>query len=171
MTPHNDQGFTLTEALVALLVISLGLAGLLQTSRIVSHFNKSVLAQRQESKSMKAFQAEMQTRFDPIQPINDTKLEGDGLQIRYACSREATTRDCHLDAPQGRFVYASDGQALAAWPPAAIEGHHEQVHLDAVMLRSPQGKTLALVKFPVEHGPDCQFDMISRACREEASSQ
>ncbi|HTN41928.1 MAG TPA: prepilin-type N-terminal cleavage/methylation domain-containing protein [Asticcacaulis sp.] len=171
MRPHNDQGFTLTEALVALLVISLGLAGLLQTSRIVGHFNKSALNQRQEAKSMKAFQAEMQTRLDPIQPINDSKLEGDELQIRYACTREATTRDCHLNAPQGHFVYASDGEALAAWPPAAVEGRHSQVNLDAVMLRSPQGKTLALVKFPVEHGADCQFDMISRECREETSSQ
>lgn len=167
---QHDSGFTLTEALIALLVISLALAGALQASRIVATFNKHVLAQAKADKDMIAFQAEASKRLLPLQPITENKFKGDARLMTFPCNPTAPTPLCTLSAPTGTFVYVSGGSVHATWPDGTPSLSIPSSRLEALALHDQQGKTLAIIKFPVEHAGDCQFDMISRTCR-EASHQ
>ncbi|CAL4869739.1 hypothetical protein MMA231_04031 (plasmid) [Asticcacaulis sp. MM231] len=163
---RKDSGFTLTEALIALLVISLALAGALQASRIVAKFNSRVVTQAKRDKDLISFQAQAAKRLLPLQPITDDKLKGDARQMAFPCDPTAPTPLCTLSAPTGTFVYLSGGSAHAVWPYGQPSSSTPSARLEAVALRDQQGKTLAVIKLPVEHAGDCQFDMISRNCRE-----
>jgi len=171
----DESGFTLTEALVGLMVISLSLAGLLQATKIVSHLNHAVLAQKQSSKLAASFQADLAARLTPLQPILASDLIGTSHELHFACasSEKGTgTHNCWTKAPFGSLAYVSDGKVYSAWPPLKTAppselATGEPTRLEAVLWHDGSGKNIGIVKLAVEQDKDCQFDMISRSCRTE----
>jgi len=161
-----DGGFTLTEMLVALLVISLSMAGLLQTVKMVSRYEQRLVIARRSAIDVDNFAGKLQAELLAQQPLESDTIDGDSRSLAYACEagRRTGPHDCHLTAPGGSFTYISDEQTSNNWPMPDFKPG--EVHrLEAVVWQNASGKTLAIVKLPVEQGSDCQFDMISRTCR------
>jgi prepilin-type N-terminal cleavage/methylation domain-containing protein len=167
-----DAGFTLTEMLVALLIISLSMAGLLAAVKLVSRYDQRLVAARNEARDVKTFAANLETQLLTRQPIEDNRIDGDGKTLGYPCdaSIQRGVHDCHLSVPQGELSFISQGETLNSWPIQNLKPG-ETRRLEAVIWRSAAGKTLAIVKLPVEQGADCQFDMISRTCRALSQDQ
>ncbi len=160
----HDGGFTLAEALMALLIISLALAGVMQAGRLVGAFQKRIAGDKKVEAARQGFEHELRDRLSPLQPIESDELEGDAHGVRYACTPDDSALGCRLDVPEGRLAYASSGVTYAAWPQPVKPGSFGKPRLDAIVWRGPGGKVLAVVKFPIEQARDCIFDMISRTC-------
>ena len=167
-----DAGFTLTEMLVALLIISLSMAGLLAAVKLVSRYDQKLVAARREQRQVGAFAADLQAQLRARQPVIDGVVDGDSHALSYPCDASLRTgpHDCRLSAPEGELRYVSRAEALSVWPVPNLKPG-ETRRLEAVVWRSASGKTLAIVKLPVEQGADCQFDMISRSCRSPSVDQ
>lgn len=170
MTMRNDHGFTLVEALMALLIISLSLAGVFEASRFVSHMNRRVLSVRKIAQTDATFQAELRAKLIPLQPIEGGELSGDVHKVHFACDSGTTAQNCSIDAGDNRqFAYVGNGQTANQWPPATVEDAIPP-RLEAVLIRDGRGNNIATITLPVEHNRNCQFDMISRTCRVQADS-
>lgn len=167
-----DAGFTLTEMLVALLIISLSMAGLLAAVKLVSRYDQRLITTRNEARAVKTFAENLQAQLLARQPIIDNRIDGDKRTIGYSCDAniQRGVHDCRLSVPHGELAYVSQGESLNAWPVQNLKVG-ETRRLEAVVWRSKAGKTLAIVKLPVEQGADCQFDMISRTCRSLSEDQ
>ncbi|MDV6331309.1 prepilin-type N-terminal cleavage/methylation domain-containing protein [Asticcacaulis sp. 201] len=167
MTKPSEAGFTLAEMLVALVVISLALAGIWQGSRIVSRLNMKVEADRTSTLKLREYEAELRAKLEPLQPILGDAVIGSSRALRFACQAGEATPNCALSPPSGTFAYVSNGQVFSDWPPlASAETPGQKPRLQALIVRNTAEKNLIVVTLPVEHPADCQFDMISRACRE-----
>lgn len=170
MKQRHDDGFTLVEALMALLIVSLSLAGVFEASRFVSHMDRRVLNARQTAQKDAAFQADLTTKLTPLQPIEGDDLSGDAHKMRFACDPGTKSQNCAIDAGEDRqFAYVGSGATVAQWPPVAIENAIPP-RLEAVLVRDGHGNNITVIKLPVEHNRNCQFDMISRTCRVQADS-
>jgi len=165
MTIQDEDGFTLAEMLVSLVIFSLSMAVIWQGAGLVSRLNSRVNTQKIEAASLQTIAVDLEKRLSPLQPITDSQLTGHPTHMLFQCDRDVATQNCAYNAPLGHFVYIAEGARYADWPPARPEHSNESARLTAVALENEQGKSLALVKFPVEHSADCQFDMISRTCR------
>jgi len=167
MTTSGEDGFTLVEALVALLIISLSLAGVLEAARFVAHLNARVMATRRVNVAATQLRDEVAHRLQPVQPITGDDLGGDAKHIHVRCPQGLPgTHDCGVDAQASlSFAYISQGQVLAVWPPQPDAPDVVQPRLEAVLLRDTAGKNIAVIPLPVEHNRNCAFDMISRTCR------
>ena len=172
MTARNDDGFTLTEALVALLIISLSLAGVLETARFVARLNGHVVSERKSAIALTEARNDLATRLGVVQPIAGDDLAGEVRHMQFRCPEGLPgTRDCSASAPADiTFAYVSDQHAYTQWPPAPVTPDALPPRLEAVLLRDASGKNLAVVPLPVEHTRTCAFDMISRTCRVPASN-
>lgn len=167
-----DSGFTLTEMLVALVVISLSMAGLLQAVKMVSRTEHRLVVARQQARQIRDFSHIMATQLLARQPIIGDIVDADATSIYYACDAKVRIggRDCHLSVPEGKLSYVSSGHAYDAWPLQTTTQDYVP-HLEAVIWQASSGKTLAVIKLSVEQASDCQFDMITRVCRTEVADQ
>ncbi|EGF92856.1 prepilin-type N-terminal cleavage/methylation domain protein [Asticcacaulis biprosthecium C19] len=162
---QKEGGFTLAEAVMALLVVSLAMAGLMQVNRMIAQGERRGLADRRVEASRRSFVNELRQTLTPLQPLRDAKVSGDAEGLSYPCANG----ECALRPPNGRLVYLSEGAVHTAWPPAPVSDQPPP-RLSAVLWQDGDGKNLATVKFPVEHEADCLFDMISRTCLQPQSS-
>ena len=170
MIQQHQDGFTLVEALVALLIISLSLASVFEASRFVSRMDRPVVAVRQTEQADAAFQADLTRRLAPLQPIDAHGLSGDAHRMSLSCDPSEKKQTCAIDAPGNRqFAYVSGGRTLTQWPPVAVEGA-EPPRLEDILIRDGRGNIISTIKLPVEHNRNCQFDMISRTCRVQQPS-
>ena len=170
MNQRHDDGFTLVEALMALLIVSLSLAGVFEASRFVSHMDRRVLNARQAAQKDAAFQADLMAKLTPLQPIEGDDLSGDAHKMRFTCDPGTKSQNCAINAGDNRqFAYVGNGATAPQWPPVAVEGGAPS-RLEAVLVRDSRGNNIAVIKLPVEHNRNCQFDMISRTCRVQADS-
>ena len=169
MSLGKEDGFTLTEVLVSLIIISLSMAAIWQGAGMVTQLNKRVSTQQHGLTTMDAFTDKMARSLIPLQPIEGADLRGDATRMVFGCQRDDDAYGCALAAPEGKFFYISDGKTYTTWPPEVDVAGNRPARLSAVLLRSSQGKSLAVLKLPVEHVGDCQFDMISRTCRDDAA--
>lgn len=167
MNIKDESGVTLAEMLVSLVIFSLSMAVIWQGAGLVSRLNNRMTAQKADAMKIQKTAAELTARLSPLQPITDIQMTGQPAHMSFQCEPGAPSQNCAYSAPQGHFVYISDGARYPVWPPAKPEGAGEPARLTAVALEDDRGKSLALVKFPVEHRADCQFDMISRTCRSD----
>ena len=165
--PRSDSGFTLVEALVALLIISLALAGVLQTARFVAHLNSRVVVADRAEKAAVQMKHDVALQLLPVQPIMGDDLVGDAAHIQVRCPEAMPgTHDCTVASTPGlSFAYISQGQVLKQWPQAPVTPDTAPVRLEAVLIRNAVGKNIAVIPLPVEHNRNCAFDMVSRTCR------
>ena len=169
MITSNEDGFTLAEMLVSLVIFSLSMAVIWQGAGLTSRLNTKLKIQKTDTIAVQKIGMDLKTRLSPLQPITDTQLTGDGTHLSFQCEPKVPSQNCSFDAPLGHFVYLSDGARYPTWPPVKSEESREPARLAALMIENDQGKSFAIIKFPVEHRADCQFDMISRVCRSETA--
>jgi len=164
VTGRRDDGFTLVEAVVALTVVSLALAGILAATSLITRHNRQVITAQQTAKMVEDTLAQLGDGLSPHQPYFAEDLTGSPRDITYDCG-VARCR-FRLSSPSQRLAYVSEGKVLASWPPKAMmEG--QEPRLEALILQDLSGTTLGLVRLETEQPEDCQFDMISRTCRGE----
>lgn len=164
MTARNDAGFTLAETLIALAVVSMALASIIAATTLVTrHYHQIVFADKTNQRR-DAVVKQLQTALGPYQPYDVDGLSGDGRQIDYDCGEKR----CHFALTDNslHLGYVSRGERLTAWPPKNVTQNEPQ-RLEALILQDRSGTTLGLVRLETDQPEDCQFDMISRACRGE----
>ena len=162
-----DQGFTLTETLMALLVVSLALTSIVVATNLVTRQNRKAATALAVVKSADGILRQMEGALSPFGPFTDN-LSGDVHKLSYECRQPVR---CNFALPPGRWTlrYLSAGRTLTSWPGLA-DKTGTKPRLEALVLQDGNGDTAGIVRLEAEQATVCQFDMISRSCREESRS-
>ena len=188
----KQDGFTLIEALGALLVIGLAFGGMAQATRVIGLFHSSTTRLLNDDRMIRKVQNMvdgLHTGSGPFSSNRPKALSGDERAFSFdcvssvkRCSAKLTTdgRGVALaltDAngnrrvrPLGavrsaRFEYLSQDYAGPVWPPASVS---QAQNLAAIaILGTSGGSEVPLVVSHVwtEQEAECVFDAISGACR------
>ncbi len=170
----HDQGFTLTETLVALLVISLSLAALIVAASLVARFDRRGWTATKQEREIATTESRIAAILHAREPLRGDDLVGTARRFDYVCTPGAgNAPDCHFtlsesDIPNVHMMYASENEIRPDWPPQTTTGETEPPRLEALILQDGQNKTLAVIRLGTDQDKDCQFDMISRTCREDS---
>jgi len=162
----SDDGFTLAEAMMSLLVIGLAFGGLIQVAaqgaktqaRSIVHQKDMKLADQQAKK--------LEAEFEMTVPADGEDFTGrrDYLSVNDQVGHAHLYR-----APTGwQLNYVSGGKLFHQWPRQGDETlavGEDRPRLEAVALSDAKGTPITLIKLRTEQAATCQFDMISRQCR------
>lgn len=156
-----DDGFTLTETLMALLVVSLALAGILTATSMVARSNANSARHLADDREIDGLVKKLRLLVPDNAPANHVVGNVSSVAVDCGASR------CRFSLPDGRYSLAYVGQGLVhkSWPSATMADGNE-ARLEALILQDEDKKTVGVVKLSVEQSISCQFDMISRTCRE-----
>lgn len=167
MRSDSDDGFTLTEAVIALLVISLSLAGVLQLARLSAKDQKRTVEQVVEAKAQREGLQRLETELSAVEPLYADQFTATPQGL--SCLPVAP-KPCAIKPPKGyQLRYVVAGQETPQWPlPATSDetvGYATKERLNALIVLDKEGRVVGAIELKVDHPADCQFDMISRACR------
>lgn len=169
MTIHKDDGFTLAETLIALWVVSLAMGCVLAGFALLSRFEQAAHGQARARRAVDASLSALTQAAAVGEALSVSAFAGDARHLRYACAigaNEDNPRLCTLNWPSAqRVAYVSDGLVYKAWPVGATQAVPQP--LGALILQDAAGTTLGVVRIQAEQSRDCQFDTVSRTCREE----
>ncbi len=156
---RQDDGFSLTETLTALVVVSLSLACIVAATTQVTHIDRRITETHRQSIATNETVARVAAMLRDHEPVMSADLSGntDGF--------ECLTGNCRFRAKPMHVAYVSDGRTLDYWPPLHWQQASETPRLDSVILNDPNGRTLAVIDLVADEPKDCIFDMISRTCR------
>ncbi len=159
---RQDEGFTLTETLTALVVVSLALACLVTATTEVTHINRRIVQTHQVAVATNDTVARVTSMLQAHQPIMPNDLSGnvDGF--------ECLTGGYSFRAKPLRVAYLSGGKTSRYWPPLHWQQAEIEPRLEGVVLSDPSGRTLATISLMTDEPRDCVFDTISRKCRTPA---
>ena len=160
---RHDDGFTLTETLTALVVVSLSLACIVTATIEVTHINQRIIAAHKASAMTRETVGRVRAMLEARQPIMARDLSGnvDGF--------ECLTGNCRFRAKPMRVAYLSGGKTSNYWPPLHWQQAETEPRLEGVVLDDTDGRTLAVIDLMADEPKDCAFDMISRVCRPPAA--
>jgi prepilin-type N-terminal cleavage/methylation domain-containing protein len=171
---RDDGGYTLTEALVALAIVALALAGVTQAARLATRQTASAARGHDAARDLAAVQALLSRAPAGLGPFysDEPTFRGDKLGARFACAR---SRPCGL-----RLVNSSDQvQVIRDWGERPrkititrrVEGHLSFITQDgavetawpvggsdarlAAIALSDGDRLLAVLRLPVENRPGC----------------
>lgn len=179
----NQDGYTLTEMLAALLMIGLAVVGLAQAVRLLGSAQATVSDRLREAQALRAAEGNLSAMLSEGGPYrsSDRTFAGDSASMTFACDAPApcsaalkgaggdtelrlrqgeSERAFLIPAPDARFVYESDTSSQI-WPPNGPR----QV-LRAVHLVSASEEPVFTSRVWAEQPAECAFDSISRDCRE-----
>ncbi len=156
---RHDAGFTLTETLTALVVVSLSLACIVVATTQVTKINRRIADAHTKSVTTNETVARVTAMLRDHEPVMAEDLSGnvDGF--------ECLTGNCRFRAKPMRVSYLSGGKTSAYWPPLHWQQTHMDPRLDGVILDDAAGRTVAVIDLVADEPKDCVFDMISRVCR------
>jgi prepilin-type N-terminal cleavage/methylation domain-containing protein len=189
----NDDGYTLAEMLIALVVIGLVMGGLMRGLGLTGLMQSETAVRLQDARDLKTIRTKLQALLDgqgPFLAIGSKAGEFSGTprQFNFECgqasrcvaSLQASGSDTRLltsrrfgpadvsDLSQGggaEFLYGSDGFVGSRWPPTTDQ--QQALRWVAVVRESRQGRLpLVSVRIPIEESPTCEFDTITRGCRD-----
>ncbi len=160
---RHDDGFTLTETLTALVVVSLSLACIVAATTEVTQVNRRIIESHKSSVATAETVARVTAMLQDNQPIMAKDLSGnvDGF--------ECLTGNCRFYAKPMHVAYLSAGKTSAYWPPLHWQQAQVEPRLEGVVLNDASGRTLATISLEADEPKDCVFDMISRVCRMPAA--
>ncbi len=159
---RHDDGFTLTETLIALIVVSLSLACIVAAMTEVTRVNRRIVDTHKMSGATSETVARVTGLLQARQPIMAKDLSGniDGF--------ECLTGNCQFRATPMRVAYLSEGKTSNYWPPLHWQQAKDEPRLEGVVLNDQSGRTLAVIDLMADEPKGCVFDMISRVCRTSA---
>lgn len=168
-TGRSDHGFTLAETLIALWVVSMAMGCVLAGFAVLSRFDHAAHKEVHTRRAADAAVAALQQAVTTGEGFSVRAFKGDARHLRYACGEGGggdNFKLCTLNEPGGRRLsYVSETGIHQTWPDAATEMPPQP--LEALILQTTTGTTLSVVRIQTEQARDCQFDTISRTCREE----
>jgi|GEM_PF-3430556 len=167
MRRGKENGFTLVEAVIALLVISLALAAVLQLARLSASDQRRTVAQVIQAKDHHMVLEGVESALLPVEPLYVDQFTA--TSDRLNCLPDAPV-SCALSPPEGyQFRYVVGGIEYTEWPLRAAtqetRDYASSERLNALIVLDKEGRLAGAIELRVDHPPDCQFDMISRICR------
>lgn len=182
----NDDGYTLAEALAAMLILGLAMGGLVEGARVLGRLQTPVVATRRDDQALRRAEAAvaglMRRRVG-----GDQSLTGDVGGLRFTCGAEPcslsidqagppvslTVRRGEVaqtfplpDAGKISLVYLAHDGRFDRWPQP-----DSKRSLEGVMIvgTTAQGELpLVVARSWIEHPKACEFDMIAKGCRTSA---
>jgi len=183
----SDDGYSLAEALAALLIIGLTMGLLFQGVQALAKLQARTLTIARQSRTLAEAERAL-TALLADRARLDAELSGDASGLRFACSsrpcsatldvapdkmtlRVMRDRTAHsYDIPAGepaKLVYEGEDGRYDIWPPS-----DRQVALRGVSVVGAAGgeRPLIVARPWIEQPTHCEFDMIARACRTPATA-
>jgi hypothetical protein len=186
----NRDGYTLAEALVAMLILGLAVGGLVAGSRAVASLQARAGRAAGETRELRAADralAELLGERGPFRSDDPAGFTGEGARFSFDCGGPQRCgaaledegegaflavagpdgRASRLRLPRGarsaRFVYGGDRGELAAWPPAGPR----QVLRTVTLIAGDRdnGSPVATARLWLDQEPDCEYDAITLDCR------
>jgi prepilin-type N-terminal cleavage/methylation domain-containing protein len=179
----NQDGYTLTEMLAALLMIGLAVGGLAQAMRLLGSAQGAASHRLHQTQSLRAAESGLAAMLSVGGPYRSSNQDfaGDSGSMSFACGgikpcaaslveakggvelylkQEDTGRVFALPADHARFMYEGE-TAADHWPP---EGPRQV--LRAIHVVSAGNEPVFTSRIWAEQPVECAFDSISRDCRE-----
>ena len=184
----NDEGYTATEALCALLILGLAFSGLSAGLAVIG--KAQLLAGRRLSETVfdrtaKEQLSRLVSDYGPFRSDASNGFVGGRDGFRFPCE----ARDCRVQAvsdgleildPQGfqkrlrlnsdarlSFQYIGWAGQVDHWPPpsAPPPAPEWQVLKGIVVSRDGAAAPIAIVPISVDQAADCEFDVVIQDCR------
>ena len=181
---RGEAGYTLSEMVAALLIVSLAMGGAFQATWLIEHQQRATLAAARGQDWMRDTSRRFADLLAAYQPpaVSGAGLQGDARGFRFACGRASCGAQLgvggpdpalQLDAPapetlalagmrRPRFAYVTEGGESEVWPVASAHPSP----LQAVLLLDDAGGSVLSARVWREEPAGCRFDVIARACRE-----
>lgn len=179
----RSDGYTLAEALAAMLILGLAMGGLVEGARIIGRLQAPTLVARRDSQTLRRAEASVASLL-ALRNGTDQSLKGDARAFRFACpagecglaldprgdrERLTVTRgkvaQTFLLPPAGNvsLVYLARDGRFDRWPPPGSPGELDGI---SVVGTSARGELpLVVARSWIEHPKTCEFDMIAKGCR------
>ncbi len=159
----GDDGFTLTETLTALVVVSLALACIVTATAQITRVNRRIADGHRQSAETAMTVARVTAMLHEHEPIGAADMSGN------ADGFECLKGHCRFRAKPLRVGYLSGGKTSDDWPPLHWQQAAREPRLEGILLGDGHGRTLAVIDLMSDEPKDCVFDMISRVCRTPAA--
>lgn len=182
----NDDGYTLAEALAAMLILGLAMGGLAEGARVIGRMQTPVVAARNNDQALRRAEAGL-TGLMRRRAGGDQSLTGDGQALRFNCGAETCGLSVDGDSahpalrvwrgevaqsfplpPAGKvsLVYLARDGRFDRWPQP---GPSRDLSGVMVVETSARGEMpLVVARSWIEHPKTCEFDMIAKGCRTSA---
>lgn len=141
-----EEGFSLTEVVVALLVISLGLAGVMQVARMSARSQVRVVDAATTRRAEAQLTRHIEATLRPLEPLSLSRLTATAERLDYDCG---APEPCGFTAPKGyRFRYVVKGVTYERLPPEPInpdENIPDLGRLEAVIVLDKTSASISTV--------------------------
>ena len=185
----NDDGYTLTEMLAALLMIGLAVGGLGQGLRVIGLLHGATGRTLGEERGLRAAKIGLERLLGQRGPFRSTEVgfRGEAFAFQVDCGApepcgarlEAAKNGSRLflrdrggqeravrltGTGKVRFTYDGPTESLPSWPPT---GKRQTLKAVNLVRKSSEDETpLLTTRLWREQAADCAFDAISKDCRE-----
>lgn len=164
----SDDGFTLMEAVISLMVVSLSLAALLAVANLSVRTQKAVVAERTDARAAAAERARLATALGAVEPVTETGFVGSNRTL--AAVRAGGASVIYSARPGFRLRYVGEDGVTERWPGSLAAGQDQAAathrRLRAVILSDSHGAPVAVVSLRADLSQACRFDAASQTCRE-----
>jgi type II secretory pathway pseudopilin PulG len=191
----GQPGYTAAEALAALAILGLAMAGLTTSMQLITAGQIKARARLEQSMRERAVDQRLEAllaRDAPFRSDQTSHLIGNGQMLDAACGStercSARIEDGSLviqrgdgaeksyrlpDGENPHFVYIGSYSTGGIWPPEALPPPAPSWQtLGAVMIQSKiegQEKPLVVAKIWRQQRADCEYDVVIQDCRGAAS--
>ena len=185
-----DDGYTAAEALAALAILGLAMAGLTTSMGLIGAGQQKAREQLQQAVAQRAVNERLERLLAigaPFRSDEADQLIGDSQDLEIDCGgarcaariqdgqlifRSGAGSEKALQLPQGeapRFVYVGSYSTGEIWPPSALPppAPSWQV-LKAIVIQSDVNKAkipLAVARVWRQQRTDCEYDVVIQDCR------
>jgi hypothetical protein len=189
----SQDGYTLAEALAALIMVGLAAGGLVFGVQVLGRLQGKAAAEVATSDDRSRLETAFARFLDKEGPFrsDDVRgLQGDTDRLSFPCGDK--TCSATLDRADGTttlvlagrnetarlavgsrgayaFVYQDDAGAEPAWPPTARRAPMGLRAIAVTKLQLGEERPLAEARLYAEQPAVCAFDSISRTCRTEVT--
>ena len=163
----SDDGFTLMEAVMSLMVVSLSLAALLAVGNLCAKAQKAVAAEKTASRALADERMRLTTALAAVEPVTETGFVGGDHALAQLHDKAMTV--IYTAGPGFHMRYVSASGVDDHWPgnaTGAVQRNAVQRRLRAVILSDSHGAPVIVVRLRADQSQACRFDPVSQTCRE-----
>lgn len=179
----KDEGYTLAEALAAMLILGLAMGGLVEGARVLGRLQTPVVAARRDDQALRRAEAAV-AGLMRRRAGGDRTLTGDVQGLRFTCGAEPCGLSVDQAGPNAfltikrgevaqtfslphagkiSLVYMARDGRFDRWPQL---GPARDLTGIMVVGTTAQGELpLVVARSWIEHPKACEFDMIAKGCR------
>ena len=184
----NEEGYTATEALVALAILGLAVGGLTGGLKVIGQGQLATGSKITNAVSIRTASSELHALLEGQGPFRSDAVDsftGSARRFSFPCGSGACTAqltDIGLtvarDTAQPRsiplrnadrltFSYLGSETETAIWPSSTLPPPTPQWQLltGVVLQDGSSGETLATTSIPIQQAANCEYDSVIQDCR------